>query len=94
MALLSSTFLVDPINYFPNPKHSFGSHCPKALFVRHRHRHRNRNRNLSLSMTVSGKYEYQNLNEPQLANSLRQFTDSAILILGLGIRVCAATAST
>ncbi|XP_028096774.1 uncharacterized protein LOC114296657 [Camellia sinensis] len=92
MALLSSTFLVDPINCFPNPKHSFGSHCPKELFVRHRNRNRNRNRRLSV--TVSGKYEDQNLNESQPAESLRQFTASAILLLGLGIRVCAAAAST
>ncbi|GMP84137.1 hypothetical protein CsSME_00037775 [Camellia sinensis var. sinensis] len=92
MALLSSTFLVDPINCFPNPKHSFGSHCPKELFVRHRNR--NRNRNHRLSVTVSRKYEDQNLNESQPAESLRQFTASAILLLGLGIRVCAAAAST
>ncbi|KAL7001800.1 hypothetical protein U1Q18_002949 [Sarracenia purpurea var. burkii] len=102
MALVSSKFLAGPINQFPNPNPNPTSalcHCSKPLFVWHR--------NLRFSSTFSCKIYDQSLNSNSPArdspeqlqfiwpppDSLRRLAASAILFLGLGIRVCLAAAS-
>ncbi|XP_057503443.1 uncharacterized protein LOC130786983 isoform X1 [Actinidia eriantha] len=95
MALFSSTNLSDQIRPFPNPNRnpSFAlGHCPKPQFVRHR--------NLRFSATVSCTSDDRSLNsrlpsgEYPPEDSLRRLAASALLFLGLGIRVCSAAAST